>query len=72
MNREEERQLQIERDISLRASGALEGLQRIVEKDELGNESDSSGVDSEKENDMFKEMKKRFKEVENEKKVDEL
>jgi len=26
MNREEERQLQIERDISLRASGALEGL----------------------------------------------
>ena len=34
----------------MRASGALEGLTRIVEKDELGNESESSGVDSEEEN----------------------
>lgn len=70
MKRDEEKQLQIERDASLWASGALEGLTRIIEKDELGNESDSSGVDSEGENNMFNEMKKRLKEVEEDKQED--
>lgn len=43
-----------------------------MEKDELGNESESSGVDSEEENNMFKEMKKRLKEVEDNKAPEEV
>lgn len=47
--------------MSLWASGALEGMKWIVEADELSDNSDSSGVDSETENDMLSEFTKNRK-----------
>lgn len=49
----------IEWDRSLWASGALEGLTWIVEVGELSDDSDSSGIDSETENDMFDEIRRK-------------
>jgi hypothetical protein len=62
MMTEEQKQLEKERDTSIRASGQLEGMRRIAEIDELSEgDEESSGVDSENENDMMTEFKRNHK-----------